>query len=57
MSARICSDYCRGMRCYLRAEELLAGNPDTLFSHALLDAVEQGEIGRASCRERVSSVV
>jgi len=45
MSARICSDYCRGMRCYLRAEELLAGNPDTLFSHALLDAVEQGELG------------
>ncbi len=45
MSARICSDYCRGMRCYLRAEELLAGNPDTLFSHALIDAVEQGELG------------
>lgn len=45
MSARICSDYCRGVRCYLRAEELLAGNPDTLFSHALLDAVEQGELG------------
>ena len=44
MSARICSDYCRGVRCYLRAEELLAGNPDTLFSHALLDAVEQGEL-------------
>ena len=44
MSARICSDYCRGLRCYLRAEELLAGNPDTLFSHALIDAVERGEL-------------
>ena len=44
MSARICSDYCRGVRGYLRAEELLAGNPDTLFSHALIDAVERGEL-------------
>jgi hypothetical protein len=44
MNARICSDYCRGVRCYLRAEELLAGNPDTLFSHALIDAVERGEL-------------
>ena len=37
LSARICSDYCRGLRCYLRAEELLAGNPDTLFSHASIE--------------------
>ena len=44
MSARICSDYCRGLRCYLRAEELLAATPDTLFSHGLIDAVESGEL-------------
>jgi Hexapeptide repeat of succinyl-transferase len=44
MSARICSDYCRGWRCYLRAEELLSATPDTLFSHALIDAVEGGEL-------------
>ncbi len=40
MSLRICSDYCRGPRCYLRAEELLGGTPEALFSHALVDAVE-----------------
>jgi transferase family hexapeptide repeat protein len=44
MSVRICSDYCRGLRCYLRAEELLGGAPETLFSHALVDAVEVGEL-------------
>ena len=44
MSARICSDYCRGWRCYLRAEELLSATPDTLFSHTLIDAVEAGEL-------------
>jgi hypothetical protein len=44
MSTRICSDYCRGLRCYLRAEELLAATPDTLFSHGLIDAVESGEL-------------
>ena len=44
MSVRICSDYCRGLRCYLRAEELLSGSPETLFSHALIDAVELGEL-------------
>ena len=44
MSARICSDYCRGLRCYLRAEELLDASADTLFSHALVDAVERGEL-------------
>ncbi|HEV3009447.1 MAG TPA: hypothetical protein VGX52_10470, partial [Burkholderiales bacterium] len=44
MSVRICSDYCRGVRCYLRAEELLVGATETLFSHALVDAVESGEL-------------
>jgi len=44
MSVRICSDYCRGPRCYLRAEELLVGASETLFSHGLVDAVEGGEI-------------
>jgi len=44
MSVRICSDYCRGVRCYLRAEELLVGAPETLFSHGLVDAVESGEL-------------
>jgi serine O-acetyltransferase len=44
MSARICSDYCRGLRCYLRAEELLSASPETLFSHGLVDAVERGEL-------------
>jgi serine O-acetyltransferase len=41
---RICSDYCRGARCYLRAEELVAGSSDTLFSHGLIDAIEDGEL-------------
>jgi serine acetyltransferase len=41
---RISSDYCRGARCYLRAEELLAGSSDTLFSHGLIDAIEDGEL-------------
>ncbi len=45
VSVRICSDYCRGLRRYLRAEELLTGASDTLFSHALIDAVERGELG------------
>ncbi|HJT61094.1 MAG TPA: hypothetical protein VJ797_05390, partial [Burkholderiales bacterium] len=44
MSARICSDYCRGPRCYLRAEELLGASAETLFSHGLVDAVERGEL-------------
>jgi hypothetical protein len=44
MSARICSDYCRGPRCYLRAEELLDASAETLFSHGLVDAVERGEL-------------
>jgi serine O-acetyltransferase len=44
MSARLCSDYCRGLRCYLRAEELLAGTPEALFSHGLVDAVERQEL-------------
>jgi serine O-acetyltransferase len=44
LSIRICSDYCRGPRCYLRAEELLAGTAETLFSHGLVDAVEGGEL-------------
>jgi acetyltransferase-like isoleucine patch superfamily enzyme len=44
MSVRICSDYCRGLRRYLRAEELLAGAPETLFGHGLVDAVEAGEL-------------
>jgi serine O-acetyltransferase len=45
LAVRVCSDYCRGWRCYLRAEELLGGSPETMFSHGLLDAVEDGEIG------------
>jgi serine O-acetyltransferase len=44
MSVRLCSHYCRGVRCYLRAGELLAGAPETLFAHALIDAVENGEL-------------
>jgi serine acetyltransferase len=44
VSVRICSDYCRGLRRYLRAEELLTGASDTLFSHGLIDAVERGEL-------------
>jgi hypothetical protein len=45
LALRICSDYCRGVRCYLRAEDLLSGTPETLFGHALVDAVESGELG------------
>jgi len=48
IAVRMCSDYCRGWRCYLRAEELLAGSPETMFSHGLVDAVESGEIS-ADC--------
>ena len=44
VSVRICSDYCRGLRCYLRAEELIDAAPETLFSHGLVDAVERGEL-------------
>jgi serine O-acetyltransferase len=44
LGVRVCSDYCRGWRCYLRAEELLAGAADTLFSHGLIDAVESQEL-------------
>ena len=44
VSVRVCSDYCRGLRRYLRADELLAGAADTLFSHGLIDAVERGEL-------------
>lgn len=44
MSLRVCSDYCRGPRCYLRAEDLLAGTPDTLFAHGLVDSVETGDL-------------
>lgn len=44
VSLRVCSHYCRGARCYLRAEELLAGAPESLFAHALIDAVERGAL-------------
>jgi serine O-acetyltransferase len=44
MSVRLCSDYCRGLRCYLRADELLAGTAEALFSHGLVDAVERQEL-------------
>jgi serine O-acetyltransferase len=44
MSIRMCSDYCRGLRCYLRAAELLDGAPETLFAHGLVDAVEAGAL-------------
>lgn len=40
VAARVCSDYCRGPRRYLRAEELLGGLPDSLFGYGLVDAVE-----------------
>lgn len=39
-AVRVCSDYCRGPRRYLRAEELLGGLPDALFGYGLVDAVE-----------------
>lgn len=45
MSMRVCSHYCRGFRRYLHADELLAGAPETLFAHALIEAVESGELG------------
>jgi hypothetical protein len=44
MGIRVCSDYCRGLRCYLRAAELLDGASETLFAHGLIDAVEAGEL-------------
>ena len=44
MGLRVCSDYCRGLRCYLRSHELLAPGPETLFAHALIDAVEDGAL-------------
>jgi serine O-acetyltransferase len=47
MSIRVCSDYCRGLRRYLRAEDLLSGAAETLFSHGLVDAVETGELPAA----------
>jgi serine O-acetyltransferase len=47
MSIRVCSDYCRGLRRYLSAEDLLTGAAETLFSHGLLDAVETGELAAA----------
>ena len=51
VSIRVCSDYCRGLRCYLRADELLEGAPETHFAHALVDAVENGQLApeRAAC--------
>ena len=44
MSVRVCSDYCRGARCYVRAEELIGGAPDALFAYGLTDAVHAGEL-------------
>jgi hypothetical protein len=44
MRVRASSDYCRGMRCYLRAEELLVASPEVRFSHGLIDAIEDGEL-------------
>jgi serine O-acetyltransferase len=44
ITVRVCSDYCRGWRCYLRAEELLSGSPETMFAHGLVDAIETGEL-------------
>ena len=44
MSVRVCSDYCRGPRCYVRAEELIGGAPDALFAYGLTDAVDAGEL-------------
>jgi serine O-acetyltransferase len=46
MSLRLFSHYCRGVRCYLRAQELLPGAAESLFVHALIDAVETGELSR-----------
>ena len=45
LGVRVCSDYCRGARRYLRAEELLDGAPEALFSHALVAAVEDQALG------------
>src|SRR5262245_16615959 len=44
LHVRICADYCRGARCYVRVEELLEATPEVLFSHGLIDAVEDGEL-------------
>jgi Bacterial transferase hexapeptide (six repeats) len=46
MSLRLCSHYCRGVRCYVRAGELLSGAPESLFVHGLIDAIESGELSR-----------
>jgi serine O-acetyltransferase len=45
LSCRVCSDYYRAGRRFLRAEELLAATPDVLFIHGLLDSVERQEFG------------
>ena len=47
ISADFMSDYWRGARRFLAAEELLAGTPDIRFLYGLVDAVEQGELDNA----------
>jgi len=44
---RVIADYYRGARRLLRAEELLAGAPDTLFIYGLLQAVEAQSLEEA----------
>jgi serine O-acetyltransferase len=44
LGAEFLSDYYRGARRLLGCEELLAGTPDVLFIHDLLEGVERGEI-------------
>lgn len=43
----VVADYCRAARRLLRAEELLAGAPHTLFLHGLFEAVEQMALAEA----------
>ena len=44
IGARICSDYYRGGRRLLEAEELLAAAPEILFIQALLEGIERGQL-------------
>jgi serine O-acetyltransferase len=47
LPVKVLSDYYRGARRLLRAEELLPGLPDVLFAHGLLEAVERQELDEA----------
>ena len=54
MSARICSDYCRGLRCYLRAEELVIGIKQAWAQLAPVRARHLGDRDGDVLREVVS---